>query len=90
MVDSTSMVPLSRLTIVWRTTSMPTPRPEISETWAAVENPAAKIRPRAAASVIAVASSAVTRPRSTARALSLAGSSPRPSSETRISTWLPR
>ena len=42
-VERTSMLPPSSL-MFRRTTSMPTPRPEMSVAWSAVEKPAMKMR----------------------------------------------
>ena len=67
------------------TTSIPTPRPERSDTCSAVENPGcAMSRNRALSSTSRVASS--TRPRARARARTSDRSMPRPSSLTRMST----
>lgn len=63
-----------------RTTSMPTPRPEMLETTAAVEKPGAKIR-LSISSSDSCASGAM-MPRSIALALTRARSMPRPSSAT--------
>ena len=68
------------------TTSIPTPRPEMSLTAAAVENPAAKMSWSASESVIRDAWSAVMMPFSMALDLSRSGSMPPPSSRTSICT----
>ena len=79
--------PICSITV--RTTSMPMPRPEISETSAAVENPGAKTRSITRSSVSAVSSSAGTNPFSEAFRRTTAGSMPRPSSLTSIRNLSP-
>ncbi len=58
MTESTSSEPLSFSTTNSRTTSIPTPRPEISVMMAAVENPASKMRYVASRSDMPAASAA--------------------------------
>ena len=72
-----------------RTTSMPTPRPEMLVTVSAVEKPGAMIRAKVAGSDRPAASSAVSSPWATARARIRSGSSPRPSSSIRTLIQLP-
>ena len=66
---------------------MPTPRPETSDTWRAVEKPGVMISARVSASLSRAAASM--SPFSTARARTASTSSPRPSSVTWISTLAP-
>ena len=85
----TSTSPLRRPTLV-RTMSMPTPRPAVVVTSAAVLKPGRKIRSSASLSDIAAAASAVTKPCATARRRSRSASMPRPSSATSTTTNAPR
>jgi len=66
--------------ILLRTTSMPTPRPEMLVTCAAVEKPAEKMRLRTSASDLAAISASLANPLSMALARIRARSRPRPSS----------
>ena len=77
--DFTSMVP-PIWSILVRTTSMPTPRPDTLVTAAAVEKPGAKMNLWICASVIFSRSASVTRPSATALALMRSVLRPRPSS----------
>ena len=75
--------------IVVRTASMPTPRPEMSLVTSAVEKPAWKSSSMALAeSIVSIASSAIS-PRSAALRATFAGSIPRPSSRTSMTTLPP-
>ena len=67
--------------------SMPTPRPEMSETTEAVEKPDAKISMVASWSLIASDAACVRRPFLMAAALILAGSMPPPSSVRAMTMW---
>lgn len=79
--DSTSTEPPTRST--WeRTTSMPTPRPEIWVTCGAVDKPASKTRSMTSRSVMEAACSPLRRPDSTARASKRSLEIPAPSSRT--------
>ena len=82
----TSMVPLRSSTTV-RTTSRPTPRPELWVTSAWVEKPGEN-RKCSRAGPVAVESTG-SRPRSTATARTWSSSMPRPSSDTSITTVEP-
>jgi hypothetical protein len=75
--DSISILPRIR-SMLRRTTSIPTPRPERSVIVSAVENPGAKIRSNTSRS--SRCSSGLSSPRSTALARIRSGFSPRPSS----------
>ena len=77
IVDWISMEPRSA-SMLRRTTSMPTPRPDRSVTCSAVEKPASKISAKMPCSSSSV--SAPIRPRSMARARIFAAFRPRPSS----------
>ena len=70
-----------------RTTSMPTPRPDTSVTLAAVEKPGAKIRSRISRSVIRARTSSGWMFFSIALARILLTSMPRPSSLIWMTTW---
>ena len=83
-----SMVPPMR-SILLRTTSMPTPRPEIAVTASAVEKPARNMKLRTCASVIAASSVSVASPLLSTLARIATTSSPRPSSATSIMMWPP-
>ncbi len=85
---STWISPLSRLTLV-RTTSRPTPRPEVWVTAEAVLKPGTKIRFRTSPSGSVAASAAGRNPRSTAWRRSISVSIPRPSSSTSTRMKLP-
>ena len=63
------------------TTSMPTPRPEMSVTTLLVEKPGAKMRLNASSSVMRCAVSSSMTPRLIATCLRTVGSIPAPSSE---------
>ena len=78
---SSSTVPFSRCSTL-RTTSSPTPRPEISVISSAVLKPGRKIKSSASAGDIRSASSALIRSTLIALALSLFASMPPPSSLT--------
>ena len=78
---SARTVPPTSWTMLW-TTSRPTPRPEISVTCPAVENPGRKRKSMSSASVSFSAMSAGARPRSATLVRMDSGSSPRPSSRT--------
>ena len=78
-VDFKSTVP-PICSMLERTTSMPTPRPEILVTWLAVEKPGMKIRLRISASDFAATSASPTNPCSRALARMPSRSRPRPSS----------
>ena len=67
--------------------SMPTPRPEMSVSAAAVEKPDAKISPRASRSDRALAAAGVSSPLRTADSFRCAGSMPLPSSVISMTTW---
>lgn len=69
-----------------RTTSMPTPRPETLVTWAAVENPGSKMNCRTRSGDSAAASAADTRPRAIAFSRTFSKAIPPPSSDTSIVT----
>ena len=86
---STSIVPLSAAIRV-RTMSMPTPRPEMSDTRAAVLNPGWKMSSTSSRSPSASATSAATMPRWTAICRTRPVSMPPPSSSTVMKTLLPR
>ncbi len=88
--DSTSMMPDRREMLVF-TTSIPTPRPDISSATSLVETPGRKIRLKTSRRVSSPACCASTTPRSTAFCTRrLRSSSPAPSSSTVMTTWLPR
>src|SRR5262249_3777638 len=70
--------------ILLRTTSIPTPRPEMLVPSSAVENPGVKMMLLISASDFAAMSTSLTRPASTALVLIRAASRPRPSSEISI------
>jgi hypothetical protein len=72
-----------------RTTSMPTPRPEILVILAAVEKPGIKIRLPISLSDFAAASASLASPCSTALARIRAISRPRPSSAISMMMWPP-
>ena len=75
---------------IWRlTTSMPTPRPEMSVTTSTVENPGRKICPMSWSWLIALPSSALARPLLTRRAAIFSASMPPPSSAISTSTKAP-
>ena len=86
--DLTSMVP-PIWSILVRTTSMPTPRPDTLVTLAAVEKPGAKMNLWICASVIFSRSDSVTRPLATALALMRSVFSPRPLSAMQMMMWPP-
>ena len=86
--DFTSTVP-PIWSMLLRTTSMPTPRPDTLVTAAAVEKPAAKMNLWICASVIFSSSDSVARPFSTAFCLMRAVFRPRPSSEISMMMWPP-
>ena len=71
------------------TTSIPTPRPEILVTSAAVEKPGSRISSTISDSVISATWAVVTNRFSTADAATFWGSMPRPSSLTSMMTWPP-
>ena len=79
--------PPPRDSMLRRTTSMPTPRPDTSVTSCAVENPASNSSCQTSESD---ASAGSERPRCAARARINSRSSPRPSSDTSITTLPPR
>ncbi len=79
--DLTSMTP-PIWSILARTTSMPTPRPDTLVTLDAVEKPGMKMNFWICNSVILSTSDSVTRPRAIASDLMRAVSRPRPSSDT--------
>ena len=83
---STSKTPLRRL-MLRLTTSMPTPRPDTSETTSAVENPGVKISSMISRSL--KRSSAEISPCLIPRARTLSRLIPPPSSETSMMIWLP-
>ena len=72
-----------------RTTSMPTPRPEMALTWSAVESPGAKMSSSRARSLRPVTSDGLRMRAASARATSFSVSIPRPSSLISIRIWLP-
>ena len=82
------MLPPIRSMLV-RTTSIPTPRPDTVVTSSAVEKPGAKSRSTTSRSDIRVACSGVMEASSTAFALTASRSIPAPSSDTSIVTWPP-
>ena len=84
-VETTSTVPPSD-SMVARTASMPTPRPEISDTDAAVESPAWKISAATCSGGRSSATWCGSRPASTARRRTASRSIPAPSSRTSI--WI--
>ena len=86
--DLMSMVP-PIWSILVRTTSMPTPRPETEVTAAAVEKPGAKMNLWIWASVIFSSSASVTRPFWSALALIRSVLSPRPLSAMQMMMWPP-
>jgi hypothetical protein len=86
--DLTSMVP-PIWSILVRTTSMPTPRPETEVTAAAVEKPGAKMNLWIWASVSFSSSASVTRPFCSALALILSVFNPRPLSAMQMMMWPP-
>ncbi len=86
--DLMSMVP-PIWSILVRTTSMPTPRPETEVMAAAVEKPGAKMNLWIWASVIFSSSASVTRPEETALALIFSVLSPRPLSAMQMMMWPP-
>ena len=86
--DLTSMVP-PIWSILVRTTSMPTPRPDTEVTAAAVEKPGAKMNLWICASVIFSSSASLTRPLETALALIRSVLSPRPLSAMQMMMWPP-
>ncbi len=75
--------------VLERTTSMPTPRPEMSETVSAVEKPGANTRLTISRSVISLAWASLTIPLAMALASTFFGSMPRPSSVMAMITWPP-
>ena len=77
--DFSSTVP-PICSILLRTTSMPTPRPEMLVTCAAVEKPGAKMKLQISPSDLPTRSASLARPVSMALALMRAASRPRPSS----------
>ena len=83
-----SILPLSFSMLVL-TTSMPTPRPERSDTASLVENPGSRISARLARSSRLAASSARRSPFSTALLRITSGRMPFPSSVTSIRMWSP-
>ena len=86
--DLMSMVP-PIWSILVRTTSMPTPRPETEVTAAAVEKPGAKMNLWIWASVIFSSSASETRPFWSALALIRSVLSPRPLSAMQMMMWPP-
>ena len=86
--DLTSMVP-PIWSILVRTTSMPTPRPDTEVTAAAVEKPGAKMNLWIWASVIFSSSASLTRPFEMALALIRSVLRPRPLSAMQIRIWPP-
>jgi hypothetical protein len=86
--DSSSTLPPAPSTCV-RTTSIPTPRPEISVTLAAVLKPGRNTRSSASRALMAEASAAVSTPFLMACRLSLSGSMPPPSSSMEMETIPP-
>ena len=71
------------------TASIPTPRPEISDTRSAVLNPGRNMNPRIRCVLAVRASSLPINPFSTAFFRTALRSSPRPSSETSMQIWSP-
>ncbi len=86
--DLTSTVP-PIFSMLVRTTSMPTPRPETLVTTLAVEKPARKTKRRACWSVISSSSASVVRPFSRAFSLTRLTSMPAPSSLISMMMWPP-
>ena len=86
--DLISMVP-PIWSILVRTTSMPTPRPETEVMAAAVEKPGAKMNLWIWASLIFSSSASVTRPEEMALALIFSVLSPRPLSAMQMMMWPP-
>ena len=86
--DLTSMVP-PIWSILLRTTSMPTPRPEMLVTSAAVEKPGTKMNLWICVSESLAASASETSPCAIALALMRAVLSPRPSSAIWMMMWPP-
>ena len=86
--DLMSMVP-PIWSILVRTTSMPTPRPETEVMAAAVEKPGAKMNLWIWASLIFSSSASVTRPEEMALALIFSVLSPRPLSAMQMMMWPP-
>ena len=86
--DFTSMVP-PIWSILVRTTSMPTPRPDTLVTLAAVEKPGAKMNLWICASVIFSICASVARPLATTFALIFSVLRPRPSSAISMMMWPP-
>lgn len=84
-LDFTSTVP-PICSILLRTTSIPTPRPEMLVTFEAVEKPAAKMRLLISTWDFSAISNSLIRPASSALALMRAVSRPRPSSAISITT----
>ena len=84
--ESISTLPPSRSRLVL-TTSMPTPRPETSETFSAVERPGRKMSAALSLSDNPFTFSGVINPFLRALAAILAGSRPLPSSPISITTW---
>ena len=87
-IDLTSMVP-PIWSILARTTSMPTPRPETLVILSTVEKPAVKMKFCTCASVILSTSASEATPTAMALALMRSRSRPRPSSETSMMMWPP-
>ena len=87
--DFSSTVP-PICSILVRTTSMPTPRPEMLVTFAAVEKPGAKMKLQICGlGIFAASSASVAKPCSSALALMRAVSRPRPSSAISMMMWPP-
>ena len=84
--DDSSMVPPMRSILV-RTTSMPTPRPETLVTFSAVEKPARKMNCRICCSLMPAMATSVARPLAMAFWRMRSRSRPRPSSAMRMKMW---
>ena len=85
---STSTMPPMR-SMFERTTSMPTPRPEIAVTCLAVDRPASKISASCSRGLSCAASALSRMPAAMAFSTSFLPSMPRPSSWMSIRIWLP-
>ncbi len=86
--DFSSMVP-PIFSMLVRTTSRPTPRPETEVTFSAVEKPGLKMNCWICWSVMAASSASVASPLATALALILPTDRPRPSSVDSMMMWPP-
>jgi hypothetical protein len=86
--ESMSTTPPIR-SILARTTSMPTPRPEMAVTWPAVESPGEKMSAHLSPWESRSARSGAIMPAAIALRTSASASMPRPSSITSIRIWLP-